>query len=670
LAFVGGCGGGSAGGPASGPGVGLPPVSATNTPSPTPPAQTIGDVHTLATIPHGEPITYDPDDRTLLYAGINPDYSSSVFSLAPARYGYHCAGSISALHFDAAHHVLYIACGTTIYSQTAGGAAATFASGFQSVYSMTTDASGKLYVIDNDHVASVRNGSAAALTGSLFGLPYTDPEVTVQVPQLTFDTMDGALYATDPVNDVVDRITTAGSVSTIAGKCYWYTAGGPGACFLSNVAGTGSAAVFGTPSGIAYDPTNNLLYMSDAWNNNVWTITPSGTAVQVAGYGGYGPVDGNGLSAFIPFPYALAFDVQSGLLYMRTWYAQFQYIESYATTGAPPPAYTEPVKRFMLPSYTYGAGEMAVSPDGSAWTSEQLANKVAHIDASGNIHEYPMPAPWSQPWRIVVDKSGNAWVGVNDPGPAGTRGAALVRVDDGGNTTVFPLAVANTGGDTINALSLDGGGNVWFTKANAYGGSVGYVTPAGAINEFSVGSTFNAPRPQALAPGPDGMMWFSYSSGTIGRVSASGQFATPITPSANVSIARMVANPAQNDLWFTDEQTTVGTITAGGTVSTFSGFYIDRGDADPTQMAVDSSGNIWLSEENFSDVARVDAGGNITRYIMPQANPGISGVAARSDGKIWVGSNMGAIFLLDPAAYAAARLPQSAPRKRTSSARW
>jgi virginiamycin B lyase len=185
------------------------------------------------------------------------------------------------------------------------------------------------------------------------------------------------------------------------------------------------------------------------------------------------------------------------------------------------------------------------------------------------------------------------------------------------------------------------------------------------LNEFSIGSTFNAPRPQGLAQGPDGMMWFSYSSGTIGRVSAAGQFGAPITPSTVINIQRMVANPVQQNVWFTDGQTTVGTISASGAISTFSGFWINNAEADPTQMAADSSGDVWLSEANFQDVARIDVSGNITRYLMPQANPGIAGVAVRSDGNVWVGSNMGAIFLLNPVAYSAARLPQRSGMKRS-----
>ena len=620
---------------------------------------------TISDIAHGTAMTFDSDDGVVLYDSSRIDGSGDIAALAPSKFAGHFTQRITALYFDASQHALLVACGSTIYKVAANSTPVQIAGGFQSIYAMAADAADNLYVIDGDHVSAVQNGAPRVLTGAFIGAPYTDPEVTAQVPQLTFDSSDGALYATDPVNDVVDRITTAGQVSTLAGKCY---PAGANSCYLSNIAGTGSGAVFGTPSGIVYDAANNTLYMSDAWNNNIWTITPQGAATQVAGYGAFGLLDGNGVEAFLTFPFLLALDDRTGLLYMRTWVDATQYLESYATKGSPAPTQTTPVQRFMLSPVRYGAGEIAVAPDGSAWTSEELARKVARIDSFGNIREYTLPAPWYQPWRLIVDPAGNVWTGAQNSQQGATTGAALVRFDANGNATAFPLSASPSGGDIVNALSLDNNGNVWFTKSNAYGGSVGYVDPLGQLHEFSVGSTFNAPRPQALAQGPDGLMWFSYTSNAIGRVSTSGQFSTPLTVSTQANITRMLSNPASGNVWFTDEQFTVGTIDATGTVKTIPGFEVATSygvaDAYPTQLALDASGNLWASEANFQDVARVDASGKITRFALPQNNPGVAGVGVRPDGQVWVGSGM-AVFLLNSTSYDAARLPHAVRRKKS-----
>ena len=83
--------------------------------------------------------------------------------------------------------------------------------------------------------------------------------------------------------------------------------------------GTGSAARFNSPRGIAIDSTKNL-YVTDQNNQTIRKITPAGVVTTLGGVAGsYGIADGTGRSArfFTPAGIAVA---SSGVLYVADSY--------------------------------------------------------------------------------------------------------------------------------------------------------------------------------------------------------------------------------------------------------------------------------------------------------------------------------------------------------------
>src|SRR5438094_10066621 len=93
------------------------------------------------------------------------------------------------------------------------------------------------------------------------------------------------LSVADTFNSAIRKITSAGVVTTFAG-----TAGGFG-----NVNGTGSAARFNNPYGVAATSTGTI-YVADARHIVIRKITPSRAATTFAGSatpdgGGIGPAD-------------------------------------------------------------------------------------------------------------------------------------------------------------------------------------------------------------------------------------------------------------------------------------------------------------------------------------------------------------------------------------------
>ncbi len=112
----------------------------------------------------------------------------------------------------------------------------------------------------------------------------------------------GNLYVTDAGNNEIrELVISTGAVTTVAGSP---TAG--------STDGTGAAAQFLTPSGIAY--AGGYLYVADAGNNEIRQVTPStGNTVTVYGSTTPGSNNGNGTGASFNQPYGIAFDGSSNL---------------------------------------------------------------------------------------------------------------------------------------------------------------------------------------------------------------------------------------------------------------------------------------------------------------------------------------------------------------------
>ncbi len=117
----------------------------------------------------------------------------------------------------------------------------------------------------------------------------------------------GNFLISDSQNHTIRKMTPAGVVTTFAG-----TAGN-----YNYANGTGAAAAFRQPQGIAIDASNNL-YVADSWNHSIRKITPAGAVSLLAGGAGEsnsGFTNASGASARFNFPTAVAVDT-SGNVYV------------------------------------------------------------------------------------------------------------------------------------------------------------------------------------------------------------------------------------------------------------------------------------------------------------------------------------------------------------------
>jgi streptogramin lyase len=106
------------------------------------------------------------------------------------------------------------------------------------------------------------------------------------------------VYVADAGNHNVRKITPAGTVTTLAGA-----AGLPG-----SADGSGPAARFDTPYGLAVDPTG-VVYLADQGNCTIRSLSPSGVVSTLAGRAGQaGSCDGDGAAARFFNPQSVAVD--------------------------------------------------------------------------------------------------------------------------------------------------------------------------------------------------------------------------------------------------------------------------------------------------------------------------------------------------------------------------
>jgi sugar lactone lactonase YvrE len=160
---------------------------------------------------------------------------------------------------------------------------------------------GELYVADwfNHRIRKIDNtNNVTTFAGrNSRGLEDgTELQAKFNVPKDLVKDNAGNFYVVEQDNNAVRKISSDGSVTTIAGD---------GTQGFAD--GMGSEARFYRPRGIAIDNNGNL-YVADANNHSIRKITPSGNVTTLAGDGTAGFADGNGSSAKFTSPKGIDID--------------------------------------------------------------------------------------------------------------------------------------------------------------------------------------------------------------------------------------------------------------------------------------------------------------------------------------------------------------------------
>lgn len=177
---------------------------------------------------------------------------------------------------------------------------------------IAVDASGNIYIseVTNQRIRKITpagdvstfagNGTVGFVNGPGASAQFSSPF------GLAVDA-NGNVYVADQNNHCIRKITPAGVVSTLAGS---------GVAGFAN--GTGTAALFNSPNGIAID-ANGFLYVADYNNHRIRQVSPDGKVITWAGSGENSFQDGSGSEAKFSYPRAIAIDA-SGNLFVTAGY--------------------------------------------------------------------------------------------------------------------------------------------------------------------------------------------------------------------------------------------------------------------------------------------------------------------------------------------------------------
>ncbi len=295
-------------------------------PTPTPPtittqpanaAVTVGQTATFTTVATGTDITYQWRRAGADLAGANSaSYTTAATGIGDSGATFSvrlCTGpQASNVCVDSASAALTVnpivlnaaqLAGTpgTIGSADGTGAAARFNT---ANYVAINSATGTIYIGDSGNStlrAMTPAGAVSTLAGTVGVFGFADG--TGSAARFNFPgglAIDAAgnLFLADWDNFLIRRITPAGVVTTLAGS--------PGAAGSTD--GTGAAARFRNPNGLAADAAGNL-YVADWGNHTIRRVTPAGVVTTLAGSPGFaGSADGAGAAARFANPTGMAVD--------------------------------------------------------------------------------------------------------------------------------------------------------------------------------------------------------------------------------------------------------------------------------------------------------------------------------------------------------------------------
>lgn len=421
----------------------------------------------------------------------------------------------------------------------------------------------------------------------------------------------GTLYVGDTRNNTIRKVTSDGTVTTLAG-----TAGTEGA-----TNGTGTAARFNEPFGIAVDDAGSL-YVADASNNAIRKVTAAGVVTTFAGGGAAGTADGSGTAARFDEPRGICID-STGTLYVADY--DNHLIRKITSAGV----VTTLAGQADVPGSADGTGTaasfrgpmgIAVDSSGTVYVADSGNRAIRRISAAGAV--------------TTMTLSGT---GLSEPrGLAMTSSGALI-VADYGSHTLRSITTAGVVTTLAGSLESPGTADGATTAARFHYPSAVAISSSGTIyladTENDTIRAISGTTVSTLA-GLAGRVLTADGQGTAARFDA--PYAAAVDSSGVVYVADTSAHVIRK-------------IAADGTVTTYAGlpgvFGIDDGTADgarfysPSGVAVDAAGNVYVADTLNSTVRKISTGRVVTTLAGSGRTRGSAdgtGASARFDSPVGI----------------------------------
>jgi uncharacterized protein (TIGR03437 family) len=469
---------------------------------------------------------------------------------------------------------------------------------------------------------------------------------------------DGTMYMS--TYNQIFHISSSGKISVIAGGQQSGYGGdnGPATSALLNC------------SGILVDKTGNV-YIADSGNSRIRRIDTSGTITTIAGNGQQGPAsNGPATSTFVPYPQGLAMD-SAGSLYTGGGYSQLLKIDpSGMLTVLNPNTQTwfvsapGPLSKAVVPGVEY----LAFDGVGNLYFSDNYAGYLWEVTTGGTIQVVAGKAP-----TFALGDGGPASLAsLSNPGQLWFTPDGTLLVLDSGHNRIRAISPAGTittvAGDGVESytnpgaalsISLYFGGGYYALTADPFGD---IFTNTNNIFEISagVGSQFyqSGYYLPGLAADAQGNVYAASSDNTIIKVTPAGGSTIvagtglagfsgdngPAT-SAQLNNPEALALDSAGNIYISDNgNTRIRKVTPDGIISTVAGGAQSEIDgvkgtlsyvAYPRALACDAAGNLYIVE-TYSQKVRMLSTSGIISTVAGNSTPGFSG-----DGGLATAANLG-----------------------------
>ncbi len=505
---------------------------------------------------------------------------------------------------------------TTLAGSAAQGSAngATNLAQFQNPGGVAMDSSGNIFVADtgNDIIRKITpNGTVSTFAGSPGIVGSVDGNSALfNAPQSVAVDSSGNVYVTDTGNFTIRKITSTGTVSTLAGL-----AGNAG-----SADGMGTNAAFYEPEGVTVDGSGNV-FVADTWNHTIRRITPAGLVSTIAGSAGnFGGTNATGTNALFYEPQGVAVDSSDNVFVADTGN---NVIREIAANGV----------------VTTLAGSFGNFGYTNATSTNALFNSPRGIsrDSSGNLYV----ADYLNNVIRKITSAGMVTTVAGSPGIMGSAdgigtnalffGAQGVTVNPTNSNFIY---VADTGNSTIRQLTASGpnwivgtlAGDASIGSTNATGTAARFFWPMDMASDghgnFYVADAANNVIRKIAANGT--VTTFAGSPGVIGSTDGN---------SALFNAPQAVAVDKSGNVYVADTgNSTIRVITSGGTVSTLAGVPGLSGSFDgqgtnaqfyqPSGIAVDTLSNVYVADTLNHTIREVTPAGLVTTYAGTAGNFG------------------------------------------------
>jgi len=270
---------------------------------------------------------------------------------------------------------------------------------------------------------------------------------------------------------------------------------------------------------------------------------------------------------------------------------------------------------------------MAISlsnPSPNAGVPATVNVNLAAKDADGNV--IVGPGDYSTAIHLTI----------SDPTNSGTLALSVNDIPNSATTATLTY----NGGTLASGLPGAPLASVVATAAGVTNQSASF-TPTPTIYQFSIPVPAN--KPQWIAAGSDGNMWFTESpGGKVAQITPAGVVTEFTLPTANAQ-PQMIIGASDGNLWFTEVSTTpppgtskIAKLTTSGAFTEFSTLFAPPPLDNPLGLVDRLDGNIWYVANGSSRVGFQGISSGVAgETSIPTANSGPFGIAAAPDNNLY-----------------------------------